>query len=229
MKIAYTILEVSRNENANLLRSQLVFLEELRTRVCNAMEEYPECVNYYPEYRHLYNELTSLGFIGLWVSTLHAFHELIESDYDSLLILEDDVKLVDNFESIFKQCLTELPDDWGMFSVGYRQGYAASYFPDTLYDKDNICRMFQTGDSWGILYKKEFVKHMLDDIKKYKILGGISDTAIVSYAYGNVGHDPIYKPYSVKPSVGSLLKHDNSLSVSSIQNSSLSTFHITQF
>jgi hypothetical protein len=86
-------------------------------------------------------------------------------------------------------------------------------------DKKYICDMFQTGDSWSIVYRKDFVRDMLHDIAKYKILGGFSDTAIMSYALKKVSPICKYKAYSVPPSIGSLLIHDNAQEVSSLQNS----------
>lgn len=219
MRIAYTVLEVDRHENANLIRSKMSFLDELKTLVCDARKEYPDCINKYPQYKHIFDSLTNLGFIGLWISNLNAFHSLLNSDYDALLIFEDDAVLVDDFESKFKTCLEELPNDFGLFSIGYRDLYLNLYSIEHSIQKDNVCRMFQTGDSWSILYKKEFVEELLNRIIGHKILYGLPDTAIMSYALGNVRPITNYKPYSTTPSLGSLILHDNDKSVSSIGDS----------
>ena len=222
MSIAYTILEVDRHDNANILRDKLSFLDEMKTVVCDARREYPDCISRYPQYKHIFDSLTNLGFIGLWISNLNAFYQFIDSDYDSLLILEDDVQLVDGFESIFKNCLEELPEDTGMFSIGYRDLYKNFYTTENVIpDKKYICNMFQTGDSWGIVYRKDFIRDMLHDITKYKILHGLPDTAIMSYALGNVKPFCKYKPYNTLPSIGSLLIHDNTEEASSIKNGPL--------
>jgi GR25 family glycosyltransferase involved in LPS biosynthesis len=220
MSVAYTILEVDRHDNANLLRNKLSFLDEMKTVVCDARQEYPDCINKYPEYKHIFDSITNLGLIGLWISNFNAFYQFLDSDYDSLLVLEDDVQLVDGFESIFKKCLEELTEDAGVFSIGYRDTYTNDYTAENaIPDKKYICDMFQTGDSWGIVYRKDFVRDMLHDIAKYKILGGFSDTAIMSYALKKVSPICKYKAYSVPPSIGSLLIHDNAQEVSSLQNS----------
>jgi len=222
MKIAYTILEVDRHDNASVLRNKLSFLDEMETIVCDARKEYPDCISKYPQYKHIFDSITNLGLIGLWISNLNAFYQFLDSDYDNLLILEDDVQLVDDFKSIFKNCLEELPEDTGVFSIGYRDIYTNFYTTENIIpDKKYICNMFQTGDSWGIVYRKNFVRDMLHDIIKYKILGGFSDTAIMSYALGNIKPFCKYKPYNILPSIGSLLIHDNSDEVSSIKNGPL--------
>jgi GR25 family glycosyltransferase involved in LPS biosynthesis len=220
MKLAYTIFEVERHENSKILRNNLSFIDELKTKVCNGNIDYLKYVNSYNEYKHIFDSLTNLGFIGLWISTLNAFHTLLQSNYDSLLILEDDVILVDGFEKKFQLCLNELPNNFGLLSIGYRDMYLRDYnTTDSIDDKKYISRLFQSGDSWGILYNRLFVEELLFSIKKYKILFGLSDTAILSYALENVSPNTKYNSYSVNPNVGSLLKHDNDINKSTIQNS----------
>jgi len=219
MKIVYTILEIERHENANLLRAQLSFLQEMRTETCDARKEYPYCCYKYPKFQHIFDSISNTGLIGLWISNLNAFYDLLESDNDAILIFEDDAILVDDFENKFKTCIEELPDDWGMFSIGYRDLYLSYYSEKHSIGKDNACKMFQTGDSWCTLYRKEFVKDLLDVIITHKILGGLPDTAIISYALGYVGHESEYKPYSIPPSLGTLILHNNDLSISTLNNS----------
>ena len=226
MKIAYTVLEVDRHENANLIRSKISFLDEMKTLVCDARKEYPDCINKYPQYRHVFNSITNVGLIGLWISELNAFYSLLESDYDALLIFEDDAVLVDDFEYKFKACLEELPSEFGMFSMGYSNIYLNHYTPEHLIDKNNICRIFQTGDSFTMLYNKECVREMLDRIVKYKILGGFPDTAMISYALKNVHPLTDYKSYSTIPTLGSLSKHEENRALSTLQNSFVSGEHI---
>lgn len=219
MKIAYTVLEVERHENANLLRTQLSFLEEMRTETCDARKEYPYCCEKYSEFKHIFDSVSNLGIVGLWISNLNAFYDLLNSDSDAILIFEDDAVLVDDFETKFKTCIEELPNDWGMFSIGYRDLYLGYYSNEYSIGKDNVCKMFQTGDSWGIMYRREFIEDVLNVITTYKILGGLHDTAIMSYALEKVGHASEYKPYSTLPSLGSLVLHNDDPSVSTLSNS----------
>lgn len=219
MKIVYTILEVERHKNANLLRTELSFLEELRTETCDARKEYPYCCDKYPKFKHIFDSVSNLGIVGLWISNLNAFYNLLNSDNDAILIFEDDAVLVDDFETKFKNCIQELPEDWGMFSIGYRDLYLSYYSEKHSIGKNNVCKMFQTGDSWGIMYRKEFIRDVLNVITTYKILGGLHDTAIMSYALEKVGHESVYKPYSTHPSLGSLVLHNDDPSVSTLSNS----------
>lgn len=218
MKIAYTVLEVDRHENANLIRSKLSFLDEMITVVCDARKEYPNCINKYPEYKHIFNSITNIGFIGLWISNLNAFYNLLDSDYDAILIFEDDAVPVENFQEKFETCIKELPQDFSIFSVGYRDVYLNNYTEKHLVGKKNICKMFQTGDSWAILYNKAFVKEMLNAIVKHKILGGLPDAAIMSYALGNVSPITKFNPYNPIPLLGSFVTHNCSEEASSIAN-----------
>lgn len=202
MNIAYTILELDRHENSNDLRSKLSFLPELKTEVCDARVQYPKCVEKYSQYVHIFKSITNVGLIGLWISTLNAFYDFLNSDFDNLLILEDDVNVINDFENIFKKCILELPKDFGIFSLGYAEVYKQYYNEKfDIKNKKYICKMFQTGSSIGLLYKKQFVEELLNSILKYKILGGFSDTAILSYGLGNVEPTTKFSPYSVRPNV----------------------------
>lgn len=202
MNITYTILELDRHENSNNLRSKLSFLPELKTQVCDARVEYPKCVEKYPQYTYIFNSITNVGLIGLWISTFNTFYNFLNSDFDNLLILEDDINVINDFENIFKKCILELPEDFGIFSLGYAEVYKQYYNEKfNIPNKKYICKMFQTGSSIGLLYKRQFVEEFLDYILKYKVLGGFSDTAILSYALGNVKSTNKFLPYSVRPNV----------------------------
>lgn len=213
MKIAYTILELDRKENSKKLRTELSFLNELKTLICDGRIEYPECISKYPQFDFIFSSLTNPGFIGLWISTLNTFYSFLSSDYDYILILEDDAVLIDNFESNFKESLDELPSEFGLFSIGYRDVYKTHYSVEHYIEaKKKTCRLFQGGDSWGILYSRAFVEEFLNFLQKYKSLKGLSDSAIFSYALRNTIPTTKLKSYSLKPSFGSLIKSNTFIS-----------------
>lgn len=218
MKLAYTILELDRKENAEAIRKVLAFLPELKSNVCDARKEYPECISEFTEFRHIFRSITNLGYIGLWVSTLRAFYNFLDSEYDAILILEDDAWLIDNFEFHFKEVLLELPQNFGLLSIGYRNIYRSHFsYEHHIDEKKYICRLFQGGDSWGILYNKIFIQEILEVLKVHPNLRGISDTAILSYAQKNVTPATKLNSYSINPKFGSMIL-ENHL-VSSIANS----------
>jgi GR25 family glycosyltransferase involved in LPS biosynthesis len=77
-----------------------------------------------PEYKrkeHYYNkeEASSKGWqlstIGIWASSYTAYKNFLQSDYDYLLIFEDDILVKDNFMKTFLSYLKELPTSWDVF------------------------------------------------------------------------------------------------------------------
>lgn len=53
--------------------------------------------------------------IGIWASNYLAWKNFIESNYDYLLLLEDDLVIEDNFFDIFNSTVNELPKDWDVY------------------------------------------------------------------------------------------------------------------
>jgi hypothetical protein len=220
MDIPYTILEVDRTQNASWLRRGLGFMQEVRTDVCDARRDYPGCLDRHPHHRHIFDSVTNVGIIGLWVSLLNAFERFLELGHDRFLIFEDDAQLCEGFEGRLGESLAELPEGFSIFSLGYRPLYLDHFSPDMLIlGKVRVCRMFQTGDSWGMLYSRRFVERMLADSARHGVLGGFPDTAIIAYAR-SVGADC----YSTRPSFGPLVTQGDF--ESSLQASPVSGGHI---
>jgi len=207
-KIAFAVLELDRKENAAKIRGRLSFLPEVEVGVCDGRHCPECCAARHPEFEHLFRSVTNPGLAGLWSSVLSALKALLGSGHDAVLVLEDDAVLVPGFEEIFMDCVARLPEDWGMFSVGYRGVYVPHFNEGHVIGEGPVCRMFQSGDSWGVLYRRGFAERMLRVVEEHKIMGGFPDTAIMAYAVGNNGIDPMWAPYSIRPSLGSLIIHD---------------------
>lgn len=56
------------------------------------------------------------GEIGIWASNYAAWKKFINSDYDAIVLMEDDIVFNDNFFPLIEKYLNELPNDWDMFS-----------------------------------------------------------------------------------------------------------------
>lgn len=216
MSLAYTILELDRHVNSTTIRSQITQIPELVTEVCDGRTNTLTKVQKYPEYNHVFRSLTNGGIVGLWISLFNTWKTFVDSPYDALLIMEDDVLPVEDFESKLTNAIAELPSDWDMFTVGYRDIYLNFYDNSfNIEGKNLICKMFQTGDSWGVIYRKKFVIDMLEIAKNdSRWFFGIPDTAIFSF-----GVDNNYNLFSILPSVGTLLTHNPDPSLSTLNNS----------
>ena len=91
------------------------------------------------------------GELGIWASNYTAWTNFLKSDYDYVILMEDDIVLQPNFNEKLKGYIKELPDNWDVFTV---------YIPETgniryekrssefLIGKENICKVYQ---SWSCL------------------------------------------------------------------------------
>jgi hypothetical protein len=220
MRLTYSILELDRKDNSNLLRSQLTFLPEMPTKVCDGRVDIKNKIKKYPQYQHIFESVTNSGIMGLWVSLFNTWGRFLNSSFDAILILEDDVKLVDGFKDKLLNSLKELPQDWDLFSIGYRDLYLDYYNSSFDLEKPHVSGMFQTGDSWGVIYSKKFVKEILRLGQQPNLLFGLPDTAIFSLV-----NDLGYKAFSLKPSINSLLIHENNSVYSTLNNSPIVTLN----
>ena len=220
MTLAYSVLELDRKDNSNLLRSQLTFLPEIPTEICDGRTNIELKIQKYPEYTHIFKSLSNSGIMGLWVSLFNTWRRFLNSSFDAILILEDDVKLVEGFKHKLLKSLEELPNDWDLFSIGYRDLYVNYYNPSFDLGGNYISKVFQTGDSWGMIYSRGFVEEILRLGKQPDLLFGLPDTAIFSMV-----NDLGYKGFSLKPSVNTLLIHDDSLLNSTLNNSPVVTLN----
>lgn len=68
------------------------------------------------QYRQKHYELTR-GGVGCYLSHVHVWKKVLESDKTSALIFEDDCVMAQNTESIIKK--THVPHDWDICLLGY--------------------------------------------------------------------------------------------------------------
>ena len=58
----------------------------------------------------------SAGVVGVWASNYMAYKRFLKSDYDTLIIFEDDILLSKNFKTVLEMYMQELPFGWDFFS-----------------------------------------------------------------------------------------------------------------
>jgi GR25 family glycosyltransferase involved in LPS biosynthesis len=109
------------------------------------------------------------GELGIWASNYTAWQNFIESDYDYIVLMEDDIVLNTNFNEKLIEYIAELPDDWDVFTA---------YIPPTgnirykknkeslLIDKDNVCRVYQSWSCLCYVVSKNGAKKLLKEVQK---------------------------------------------------------------
>ena len=62
------------------------------------------------------NWVSSAGVIGVWASSYLSWKKFLETDYDVLLIFEDDILVSKNFMTIANKYMATLPSTWEFFT-----------------------------------------------------------------------------------------------------------------
>lgn len=63
------------------------------------------------------------GEYGIWLSTINVWDYVINNDLDSILVMEDDVRLIKSAADNLKIFLNELPAGWDFLSLYYFEGH----------------------------------------------------------------------------------------------------------
>ena len=134
------------------------------------------------------------GDLGCGLSHIHLWKECVNNNHEYVLILEDDVILDDNFNTLFNKYYKQVPDDWDMIHLGssWLKGKKIS---------DNVLKTNRTVGAYAILFKLNTLK----DLIKNKIpLKAPVDLAIGAFIDENEK-----KSYAFYPP---LIKHNNDIS-----------------
>lgn len=80
------------------------------------------------------------GMIGCGLSHLFIWQDAVNKNYKNILVLEDDVYFTDDFNEYLKNVMEEVPDDYDILYLGY---------------KDSICKA-PKDDNFNYIYKPIF-------------------------------------------------------------------------
>lgn len=114
-----------------------------------------------------------LGEIGLWAGNYVALQNFINSDYDHLLLVEDDTIIDHEFVKNLEKPLSELPDDWDIFfiftqehektaQIALKEQGADDFMSKIIPDKSFISKAFQRISTGCYLVNKESSRKILD-------------------------------------------------------------------
>ena len=97
------------------IKQSLSNIEELNVSTVNYSNEneIKEFVDKFLEFKP--NRNFKVGELGVWASNYQAWNEFLKSDYDALLLFEDDIKIDDNFLDGMNEYLNRLPSGWDFF------------------------------------------------------------------------------------------------------------------
>jgi hypothetical protein len=116
-----------------------------------------------PEYDK--EKATPVGWIyqelGIWASNYLAYKDFLNSDYEYLMLFEDDVVINANFLELVDSYMRELPEDWDVF-------YPYSPEPPLFYGEvisDHLCRPYTTWSNAAYMVSKKGVKKLIDSVE----------------------------------------------------------------
>lgn len=109
----------------------------------------------YSMYPHRYFKR---GNYGLLLTNIRIFEEAKKNNYKSIVILEDDVKFIDNFNYYFEIIYPTVPLDWDILYLG-----ANHQKPPTLVT-ENVGKCIETWTTHAIVFKQSSYEIILEEL-----------------------------------------------------------------
>jgi GR25 family glycosyltransferase involved in LPS biosynthesis len=108
----------------------------------------------------------SAGVVGVWASNYLAYKKFLESDYDTLVLFEDDILMSKNFKDVVETYMWELPSDWDFFSFFVPDDSLFAY-TDTDHNigAQNVCVSYQQWSCAGYMVSRSGARKAIEDIE----------------------------------------------------------------
>ena len=173
MNICYKVFHIEGMGQSAFIRSELTrkikaylnpFFNELHTPTVQIMNQ-----DQYEEFNRDYGLLNptfefKYGELGVWASNLLAMKNFLESDYDVLILMEDDIEYHQDFVPLLRSYLNDMPKDWDLFSY-FCHSNQFSRFVD-IYDGAKIVPAYQDWSMLCYLVNKKGAQKILDSVKE---------------------------------------------------------------
>lgn len=213
MKLAYTVfhkdgIDLKRDLNVNRidnvmsgsalkLKSPTIYLSTL-LELDDALKQYPAIrFNKSADTERIFPGTT--GAAGLWIGTYLAFKEFLTTDADTLFVFEDDIRLSPNFFKIVDMYISELPNNWDIFSLLIPWDTVPAYTPQhEIPNKEYICLMYQDWSTGAYMVSRRGAQTAINDIEKNGISAPI-DFYLYNYRYNNATPEHYFNSFNIKP------------------------------
>jgi GR25 family glycosyltransferase involved in LPS biosynthesis len=139
------------------------------------------------------------GVIAVIASNYTAWKNFLKTDYDYLLLFEDDVLVSKNLVTFLNMYVSELPEDWDIFSLYIPDDIKYLYNPLThdIPNKNYVCKSYTTHCCAAYVISKKGAQKAIDDIEKNGISAPI-DWYVLNVKH--LGNEPdIFNVYCLKP------------------------------
>jgi GR25 family glycosyltransferase involved in LPS biosynthesis len=108
------------------------------------------------------------GELGIWASNYTAWVNFSKSNYDHIILMEDDIQLSKDFSSKLHEYIDELPEDWDVFTVYVPPTGNIRYKKDGKHldiGKKNVCKVYQSWSCLCYVVSKSGAKKLIEMVK----------------------------------------------------------------
>jgi GR25 family glycosyltransferase involved in LPS biosynthesis len=108
------------------------------------------------------------GELGIWASNYTAWENFVKSDYDYVILMEDDITLRKNFNENLIRYMDELPQDWDVFTAYIPESGNNRYGKnrkELFIGKENVCRVYQSWSCLCYVVSKQGANKLLEEVK----------------------------------------------------------------
>jgi GR25 family glycosyltransferase involved in LPS biosynthesis len=199
-----------RNKSYEGIVEALSFLPRLGspTQYLNTADKAEEFVNRTPGFKvntvHDYCQPgetfpPSAGVVGVWASNYLAYKKFLESDYDTLVLFEDDILVSKNFRYLVELYKQELPGDWDFFSFFVPDDSLFAYNEnDHTIGAENVCISYQQWSCAGYMVSKAGARKAIEDVESRGINCPI-DWYIFNFRMKKEENKKTFFTYTLKP------------------------------
>lgn len=148
-----------------------------------------------------YNNISfpnNFGQVGLFLSMYQTFKRFLESDYDYLIWMEDDVKLLSNFETNLPYLLNQIDFEFDFISLGAPENQMPNYRSE-LYDIENkfFCLNFKIYSAESFIFSRAGMEKFIHEVDTHSYKYPL-DWLLFNVRAGE-NDSALYKGYSLKP------------------------------
>jgi GR25 family glycosyltransferase involved in LPS biosynthesis len=109
------------------------------------------------------------GELGIWASNYTAWKNFLDSDYEYIILMEDDIVLNKDFNNKLSSYIKELPDDWDAFTAFVPNTGNIRYNKNNknlFIDSKNICRVYQSWSCLCYVVSRKGAKKFIEEVSK---------------------------------------------------------------
>lgn len=158
--------------------------------IVNTVEDYCQPGETFP---------SSAGVVGVWASNYLAYKAFLETDYDCLIIFEDDVAISKNIKTILNGYIKELPYNWDFFSFFVPDDSLFAFDPN-YHDvgQESLCVSYQQWSCAGYMVSRQGAHKAIKDIESRGITAPI-DWYVFNFRMKQEENQMRFNTYTLKP------------------------------